>query len=639
MNHRGAAGFALALALVTQTAFAEVSLQTQAPAKVEAGQRFSVQLTALAGSADEAPSLPKLSPPPNFAIQGPSVSTQYQVTTINGHFEQRQGITATWILASSAMGRFRFGPASVTSAGHVVADKAFIIEIVAPGTLQPQRGRAGRHLPFDPFDPFGDFDPFSSPMLPPMRGLGQLGNNIPDQPHINNWPHELDIAAPRDPIAFLDARINPKRVVIGQQVTFSVFAYGHPALFELSGGTEPSYGDFLSYDMMEDGATREQPMRIGEEVWYAEKLRERALFPLHAGHLQIGRMQVKFRGVEPVGQAAYLSVQRQSQLLNIVVVEPPMTGRPSGYRLGDVGQFRVSATVEPREVKAHEAVAVNLELSGMGNLPQHLDLPEQKGLEWLEPNTNETIERKGGKIGGKRLWQYVLKLHEPGTLNLGAVRLPYWDPERGQYAFAAADLGQVVVRPGAAVAQAASPNPEDNFAASLLPREQLAFVPPPRQYWADLRHFWTLLLVGPLGVVVSFGCKTAGKKGLMLLSQRRDSVQRRTLQQLSLAKGLLSSGDSAGAASALERSLLMAIEAATGLRARGIIRDALVANLTIVGLTSIEAETIHRGLDACDAVRFTGGTSNVLVEPLELAGPLVEELCRRAARAEKKRGH
>jgi hypothetical protein len=348
-------------------------------------------------------------------------------------------------------------------------------------------------------------------------------------------------------------------------------------------------------------------------------------------------MQVKFRGVEPVGQAAYSSVQRQSQLLNIVVVEPPMAGRPSGYRLGDVGQFRISASVEPREVKAHEAVAVNFELSGMGNLPQHIDLPEQKGLEWLEPNTNETIERKGGKISGKRLWQYVLKLHEPGTLNLGAVRLPYWDPERGQYAFAAAELGQVVVRPGAPVAQAGSPDAEDNFSASLLPREQLAFVPPPRQYWADLRYFWALLLVGPLGVVASFGCRIAGMKGLMLMSQRRDSIRRRTMEQLSLAKVLLSSGDSAGAASALERALLMAIEAATGLRARGIIRDALVVKLTRVGLTSSDAEKILHALDACDAVRFTGGSSNVLVEPLELADPLVEDLCRRAARAENKR--
>jgi hypothetical protein len=640
VNWQKAAPVALSVGLVTQAGYAEVSLQTQAPAKVEAGQTFTVQLTAMAAGADDAPSQPRLSVPQNFSAQGPSVSTQYQVTTVNGRFEQHQGVTASWLLVTRSLGRFRIGPASVTSAGHVVADRPFLVEVVAAGTLQPQRNRAGRRSPFDPFDPFGDFDPFSSPMLPRMRGFGQFPNLEPDQPQINSWPREFDIAQPRDPTAFLDARIAPKRVVIGQQVTISIYAYGHPGLFELGSVTEPSFGDFLSYDLMEDGSSREQPMRIGEDVWYAQKLRERALFPLHSGQLQIGSMRAKFQGVDPAGQAGYRNIQRQSQPLSIVVVEPPVSGRPSGYRLGDVGQFRLTATVEPREVVAHEAVAVNFELSGTGNVPQHLDLPEHKGTEWLEPTTNETIERRSGKIGGKRIWQYVVQLHEAGTVDLGSVRLPYFDPERGQYAFASAELGQVVVRPGAVVAGAApvAPSTEDNLAQSLLPREHLGTLPPPQKYWADSRHFWSLLLLGPLGVIVSACLKILGAKGLIFWSQRRDSVKRRTVQQLRVARELLSHGDAAGAASALERSLHMAIEAATNLRARGIIRNQLLQSLTTAGLTQSEAEQAVVSFDACDAVRFTGGPESQLIEPLARADSFVEELSRRAARAKKMRG-
>ena len=158
MNRGGAILIALSVALAPRITLAEVSMQTQAPAKVEAGQRFNVQLTATAASGDETPSQPKLSAPQNFVVQGPSVSTQYQVTTINGRFEQRQGVTATWLLLSNTVGRFRIGPASVISAGHSVLDKAFIVEVVAAGTLQPQRNRNTRRIPFDPFDPFGDFD-------------------------------------------------------------------------------------------------------------------------------------------------------------------------------------------------------------------------------------------------------------------------------------------------------------------------------------------------------------------------------------------------------------------------------------------------------------------------------------------------
>jgi hypothetical protein len=637
VNRGGAILVALSVGLAARVALAEVSLQTQAPAKVEVGQRFNVQVTAMAGSGDDTPSQPKLSVPQSFVVQGPSVSTQYQVTTINGRFEQRQGVTATWLLMSNTVGRFRIGPASVISAGHSVADKVFIVEVVAAGTLQTQRNRNTRRLPFDPFDPFGDFDPFSSPMLPPMRGLGRFAPSGPDQQQLSAWPHEFDIAQPRDPVAFLDARITPKRVVIGQQVTFSIFAYGHPGLFELSGVNEPSFSEFLSYDLMEDGASRELPMRIGEDVWYAQKLRERALFPLHAGHLQIGAMRASFRGVDPAGQAGYKEGQRQSQLLNIVVVEPPISGRPSGYRLGDVGQFRLTSSVEPRDIKAHDAVAVSFELSGTGNLPQHIDLPERSGIEWLEPNTNQTIERKNGKIAGRRVWQYVLKLHDAGNVDLGTVRLPYYDPERGQYAFATTELGQIVVRPGAAVVEPAIPTTEDNLAQSLRPREQLGTPAAPRKYWAEISHFFVLLLLGPLGVVASMGLKGLGTKGLIFWSQRRDSVKRRTLEQMQVARDLLANDDAAGAATAIERTLLTAIEAATGLKARGIIRNELNGSLIAAGLSASESELTVSTLDACDTVRFTGGAPSLLAELLDRVDFFVQDLCRRAARGEKAR--
>jgi hypothetical protein len=623
-----AASIAVGIGFVTQPAFAEISLKTEAPTKVEVGQTFTVQLTALGAGGDDSPSQPRLPVPQNFSVQGPSVSTQYQVTTVNGHVEQHQGVTASWILVTNSIGRFRIGPASVISVGHQVADRPITIEVVASGTLPQQRSRQGRR---NPFDPFGfDWDPFSSPMLPPMRGLQQMPGQ--DQQQLSNWPRELDVPQPRDKIAFLDARLTPKKVVIGQQLTLSMFAYGRANPFELGSLTEPSLRDFLSYDLMEDGATREMPMRIGEEVWFAEKIRERALFPLHAGHLQIGPMRAQFRGVDLAGQAAYQGALRQSQDLNIIVVEPPVTGRPSGYRLGDVGQFKLSAAVDPREVTADDAVAVNFELSGTGNLPQHFDLPELKGVEWLEPTTGESIGHQGGKVGGKRTWQYVVKLHEAGTIDLGSVKLPYYDPERGQYAFATAELGRVVVRPRATPNETQKPTNEinDNLAQLLLPRDQLGPVPEPPKYFADTKYFWTWLLLGPLGVLVSVGLRALSAKVSGLLSQRRDSLKRRTLEQLQTARSLLASGDSAGAASAVERALYIAIEAATGLRARGIVRGELAHELTHVGLTTPDADTAVAVFDACDMARFTEGASVQLKEILERADSLTQALCRTA---------
>jgi len=625
----------LCVLLCSERASAELKLTTQAPAKVEVGQRFSVQLTALAESDDETPSQPKLPVPPNCALQGPSISTQRQVNMTLGRIENRTGISATWILSCNSLGRFKMGPGSVISGGRQVADKAFIVEIVPAGSLQGQRQRSRGRFPMDPFDPFGDFDPFSGPLLPPMRQFGgPLGQTLPGQQDIAGWPHELDIAAARDPLAFLDARVTPKKVVIGQQLSYSVFAYGHAGPFGLGNPSQPPLKDFLNYDLMDGENERLHPMRIGSELWYATKIQERALFPLRAGKLVIEPMRVQFRGAG-MGGDQYGNAQRESQPLSVLVVEPPLDGRPPGYRLGDVGQFALSATVEPREVNAQDAVAINLTLSGLGNLPQKLDLPEIKGVEWLEPTTSESVERKGGRIGGKRSWLYVVKLNEPGSIDLGRVRLPYWDPERSHYQIASVQLGQVRVKPNAV--QPTEPAPSGSAAASavaplaLVPRDTLGEVPPPPRYWADFRYLWLLVLAGPLGVIAGMGLKSLGAAIGGRLARQRASVKRRTQEQLAACRQILASGDAPAAASALERALVIAIESATAIRARGIVRDELASHLTKAGISQTDAEAAVAILDVCDAIRFTGGEPQQLATAIDRAQPLIDGLCRRSA--------
>ena len=77
----------------------------------------------------------------------------------------------------------------------------------------------------------------------------------------------------------------------------------------------------------------------------------------------------------------------------------------------------------------------------------------------------------------------------------------------------------------------------------------------------------------------------------------------------------------------------MVIEAATGLRARGIVRDGLAVSLEVAGLDRAQAESIVEILNACDAVRFTGGEPSLLSNAIEQSQPIIESLCRRSAPA------
>ena len=74
--------FALAPAARAQGA---VSLDTQvSDRRVEIGQSFQLQLTALVEAGQDMPQSPRLKLPPGFVAHGPSVSTQQQVTIVNG---------------------------------------------------------------------------------------------------------------------------------------------------------------------------------------------------------------------------------------------------------------------------------------------------------------------------------------------------------------------------------------------------------------------------------------------------------------------------------------------------------------------------------------------------------------------------
>src|SRR5690606_35710827 len=111
-----------------------------------------------------------------------------------------------------------------------------VVEVVPEGTGGRARRPPGR-TPLDPFDPFGMFrrlDPFGGPrfgQLPPFDALPQ------DVPPV---PEELQTSRALDPIAFLVAKAKPTRVVLGQQLSLNIYAYGARGDFQSLGSTEPS---------------------------------------------------------------------------------------------------------------------------------------------------------------------------------------------------------------------------------------------------------------------------------------------------------------------------------------------------------------------------------------------------------------
>lgn len=570
---------------------------------VEQGQSFQFQITAMAGAGEPMPSSPRLPQPAGAVVHGPSVSSQQHVQISGGSIERRQGFTATWTVVPNRVGKLRVGPASVLVGTKQVQSDAVVIDVVPQGqgsaTRSPNRGPFGSD-PFDFFnrrgslfppgifdDPFQQDDPLSS---------------LPD------YPAEYKVAQAPDPVAFVRTRTDKKSLVVGEQLTFAAYVYGGRGGFDLGGLHEPQTADFVSIRIEEDSAgARVYPVDIDQEIWHAIKVREIALFPLKTGTLQIGSMRVglKGRGYSPRGNL----LERVSPPVMVTVTEPPLAGRPPGYRIGDVGSYELSASVEPRTAEQGDAVAVLVTLKGIGNLPLKLELPQSKGIEWLDPQIRGEVGPQAGVVRGERHFQYVVRVSKAGTVDLGEIRLPYWDPEKNAYFTAKTALGSLQVKPSARAAskaEAETDQASSKLSRALGVRKQLALAPPTPAPLTDRPWFWALITLTPLTVVLGEVTRRTTRSLRKNLDARRSDAASLGQQALHSAEKALQRGQDQEAIASAERALFHAIEGATGLKGRGLLRHELAQKLEEAAVDTAMARELTELLAACESARFTG---------------------------------
>jgi hypothetical protein len=631
------ARLALTAALVASanTVHAATALRTTTSAhQAEVGEGIRIEVSALSDS-DDSPTNPRLRAPPGFSIQGPSVSSSQQISFSNGHFEHRRGITATWIVVGTRPGRFVIGPVTVDVGRGVVQGERIDVEVVAQGTIprapSPPRGF---------FDPGNPFDPFSMMQrLPGMSDLDEvpLLDAPPDAPADYLIPH-----AP-EPMAFLRATATPAQVIVGEQVTLNVYAYAARGPYDEVNSAEPSRADFLSTSLID--SSFKQPryvLPIDGSRFSVVKLRQVALFPLRAGSLVVGPMRLGFRGPGYPETSPGGGLLRQSAPLSITAVEPPLAGRPPGYELGDVGTYTLSAEVEPRRVEVGDAVAATIRLEGTGNVPHHVKVPEQNGVDWLDPTITDGVKANETIIGGYRQFRYVVRLDEPGKRDLGEVTLPYYDPRARRYEIARARLGSVEVLPGkAAATPSASPSagaqaaPRDPFEGLGKVRKSLGAPSSSPRHFSDKRVFWAFLFGAPGGIAAIRGLFALSRRLARRVRERSRSGAARAAQALSGARMAASKGDSSAVASAVERAVYTAIEDRLGVKARAVLRPDLTAELERRGADGVLAKDVAHLLDECDTLRFTAAADSNPRSLIDRGAAIVLNLGRIARKMER----
>lgn len=619
----------LMLLAVARPAHAQTDLTLRLSAReIGVGESLQVQLDAMSQD-DQAPSSPELVAPSSFEVRGPSVGTRQQVSISGFNMVTQSGISATWLVTPSRPGVYSIGPASVQVGGQRQQAQAVQVRVLPEGQQRPRsRTRRPPRDPFNTLDPFGNNDSFDD-LFDRLRGGSARFDQLPEA------PRDLVPERATDPLAFLTTHIDTQRAVVGQQITLAIYAHGAQGLFqEAPGAHEPTHPDFLAQRLVEDGSR--QPVyqyTLDGQRWIAVKVREIALFPLHSGRLEIGALEFGFLG-RRYGVRQGEGLRRSGRALAIDVAEPPALGRPPGYA-GDVGNFELSVVVQPRSVPLGGTIAVTARVQGTGRLPGALKLPERSGVEWLEPTIRDDAAVTDGVVGGVRTFNYLARLGTAGILDLGTLAIPHYNPKSGKYQSAQVALGKVTVEP-AQVAAGAPPEPGTPGAPANGPhlselvkfRPELQAAQAP-SYWADAGGFWWLLAAGP-GLVLGAAGLLGSARRLRRLSRRHEqSRATHATRALGEAREALGSTELRNVAGAIERAIYNAIEHATGLKARAVLRSDLARTLQTAGVPADDAAQAVELLDRSGELRFGTADDSQAVGLVQDVESFVRRLVRR----------
>lgn len=579
--------------------------------RVEAGEPFTVTLSISSEEPLGRVSLPSLDAPTGVTVDGPSYQTSTQTHIINGVRSSKSSVNITFRVTAHALGTITIPAPSVSVGGSRVVGRSTTVEVVPASGGSAGLGVLGA--------------PGIAPQLIPPSQF-DFDDNAPDDDSAG--ARELEMETGPDEPVFLRAKPDKERVYVGEQVTLSVYLYYRVA-YEMTERHDAKYKDFLRYPLLLDpGATTPVFTRVNRKRYGARLVDRVALVPLRAGKLSTGSMSARFNG-RNIGAR----VMKSSNDVTIEAVEPPEAGRPSGYTMGDVGQFSLNGVVTPRKTNQGGSIGVVLTIEGIGNVPSQLKVPEQKGIEWLAPRTRDAIATKGGKIGGKRTFEYVVRMRSSGTVDLGSVELPYFDPTSGKYETTKVDLGKVEVEESgptdAEVDRAKNKQLPADDPLSKLPEPHAALRPftPPEVRTFPPTHLGLALGAAPALALLWMGvsrARTARKDkkpaGSALRSKAKDAIGD--------AKKSEGAGQMREAYSGVERAVSLFIEAKTGIKARGLRLTELVPKLTDAGVPTELAQEAHDLLEQCEGGRYVPNP-----EP-----DAVRDLVKRAAAFGKKLG-
>ena len=376
----------------------ETKFTASAPSVVEVGEQF--RLSFVLNKQGENLQVPTLQ---GFdLLAGPSLSTSFNTSIINGKMEQSSEYTYTYVLEAREEGEYTVAPATITVDGKEYKSSPLKIKVIK-GSDKPK------------------------------------GNNNASSSGIREDRGSSTIT---DDDLFLRMEVSRNSLYVGESLTATLKVYARVNLVDVQGKKIPPFDGFLTEDVKIPQIRLEREEYNGKIYDRVGVLQKTILFPQHAGTLTIDpyelicvvRQRVAGRSNsifdDFFGQSRDVRVICKSKPVKITVKPLPEAGKPLGFS-GMVGTLAMTTSTSTDTLRANDALTYKVVLRGTGNM-KLLEAPRisfPHDFDVYDPKVIKDINGTSGTV----TFEYLVIPRYAGEYKIPAVQYSYFDPQSGTY--------------------------------------------------------------------------------------------------------------------------------------------------------------------------------------------------------------
>ena len=299
----------------------DATFSASAPGVVEVGEQF--RLSYSLNQQGEDLKLPALK---GFELlAGPSMSTSFSSSIVNGKVSSSTEFVYTYVLEASEEGEFTIDPATIKIDGKEVKSNAVTIKVVK-GSARPQQGQQGGG-----------------------REDASAGASIK-----------------KDDI-FLRLEVSRRSLYVGESLVATLKIYTRVGLSQFGRSKFPAFDGFLAEEVNTPQNIEFQREDYNGQVYDVGILRETVLFPQHAGTLTIEPFELECIVRQRLSRSRSffddffdsnyrnVRVMTKTEPLNITVKSLPEEGKPLGFS-GTVGNVTMTTSVSADYLKTNDAL-------------------------------------------------------------------------------------------------------------------------------------------------------------------------------------------------------------------------------------------------------------------------------------------